>query len=97
MPNKETAFQDIFLIYSDADWAGNVDDRRSTNCYAFTLGSAMISWSSKKQPIVSLSSTKAKYRGIALATCKAIWLKKLVDLSIQIEKKIMIYYDISAT
>jgi hypothetical protein len=43
--------------YTDGDWAGNAVDRRSTSGYAFTLGSAAIAWSSKKQPTVALSST----------------------------------------
>ena len=43
--------------FFDSDWIGNLDDRRSTTRYAFNIGSRVISWSSKKQPIVSLSST----------------------------------------
>jgi hypothetical protein len=43
--------------FSDSDWAGNPDDRRSTLGYAFHIGSGVVSWSSKKHPIVSLSST----------------------------------------
>ena len=47
--------------YTDADWAGNAADCRSTSGYAFSLGSAAIAWSSKKQPTVALSSTEAEY------------------------------------
>ena len=43
--------------YTDADWAGNASDRRSTSGFAFSLGSVTIAWSSKKQPTVALSST----------------------------------------
>ena len=43
--------------YTDADWAGCSYDRRSTSGYVFNFGSAAVSWSSKKQPIVALSST----------------------------------------
>ena len=45
--------------YSDSDWAGNPDDRKSTLEYAFNIGTGVVSWSSKKQPTVPLSSTKA--------------------------------------
>ncbi len=46
----------------DVDWAGSVSDRRSTSGFMFSLGSGAVSWSSKKQPIVALSSTEAKYK-----------------------------------
>jgi hypothetical protein len=48
--------------YMDVDWAGSVSDRRSTSGFMFSLGSGAVSWSSKKQPIVALSSTEAKYK-----------------------------------
>ena len=47
------------------DWAGNATDRRSTSDFMFSLGSAAITWSSKKQPTIALSSTEAEYRGAA--------------------------------
>lgn len=52
--------------YTDADWADSVSDRRSTSGFMFSFGNATITWSSKKQPIVALSSTEAKYRGVAV-------------------------------
>ena len=64
--------------YTDADWAGSVSDRRSTSGFIFSLGSGAVSWSSKKQPTVTLSSTEAEYRGAVIATCEAIWLKRLL-------------------
>ena len=60
--------------YTDVDWASNAADRRSTSGYAFSL----VAWSSKKQPTVALSSTKAEYREAVVATCKAILLKRLL-------------------
>ena len=45
--------------YSNSDWDGNRDDRKSTSRYAFNIGTRVVSWSSKKQPTVSLSSTQA--------------------------------------
>ena len=56
--------------YTDADWAGSITDKRSTNGFMFSLGSATITWSSKKQPIVALLSTKAEYRGTIVAACE---------------------------
>ena len=68
----------------DADWSGNPHDRRSTSGYAFSLGSAAIVWSSKKQPTVVLSSTKAEYRGAVANACEAIWLKHLNEGSVSV-------------
>lgn len=45
--------------YSDADWAADLDERKSTTGYVFTLNGGAISWSSKKQPTIALSSTEA--------------------------------------
>jgi len=65
--------------FSDSDWAGNPDDRRSTTGYAFSIGSGIISWSSKKQTTVSLSSTEAEYKALCAATCEAVWLRRILQ------------------
>jgi hypothetical protein len=80
--------------YTDADWAGNAADRRSTSGYAFSIGSAAIAWSSKKQLTVALSSPEAEYRGVAVTTCEAIWLKRLLkDLHEEVFDPTEIYCD----
>lgn len=68
-----TDVSDVQLAgYSDSDWTGNLDDRKSTSRYAFNIGSGVISCSSKKQLTVSLSSTEAEYKALTNATCEAI-------------------------
>ena len=80
--------------FTDADWAGSVCDRRSTSGFMFSLGSAAITWSSKKQPTVALSSTKAEYRGAAAAACEVAWLEMLLgDLGIQVQRPVVIHCD----
>ena len=80
--------------YTDADWAGSVCDRRSTSGFMFSLGSAAITWSSKKQPTVALSSTEAEYRGAAVAACEVAWLQMLLgDLGIQVQVPVVIHCD----
>ena len=69
--------------FSDLDWDGNPDDRRSTSPYAFNIKLGVVSWSIKKQPIVSLSSTKDKYSN---ATCGEVWLRWILE-DVQEKKK----------
>ena len=63
--------------YSDADWACDVDDRKSIGAYCIYLGNNLISWSSKKQPIVAKSSTESEYRALSSASSKLSWLQSL--------------------
>jgi hypothetical protein len=65
--------------YTDADWAGDPETRRSTSGYIFNIGSGAISWSSKRQPTVATSTCEAEYRGQANATKEAIWLRRLLS------------------
>ncbi|KAK9669245.1 hypothetical protein RND81_13G119000 [Saponaria officinalis] len=65
--------------FTDSDWAGSIDDRKSTSGYVFQLGSKAISWSSKKQATVALSSAEAEYVAATSAACEAIWLRRILS------------------
>lgn len=62
--------------FCDADWASDVDKRRSCTGYIFKLGSGAVSWASKRQPTIALSTTEAEYIAMSAATQEAIWLRQ---------------------
>ncbi|XP_060181239.1 secreted RxLR effector protein 161-like [Lycium barbarum] len=64
--------------YCDSDYAGDHDTRRSTAGFVFKLGDGAISWCSKRQPTVSLSTTEAEYRAAAVAAQESTWLMQLM-------------------
>ena len=63
-----------FHAYSNADWAGNPTDRCFITSFCFMLSTSLVSWSSKKQDVVSHSSTEAEYHALADTTCELVWL-----------------------
>jgi hypothetical protein len=80
--------------FSDADWAGDVNTRRSTSGYAFQLGKATITWSSRRQATVAKSSTEAEYVALSAAASECIWLRRLVsNLGMDVTTPTTIYED----
>lgn len=65
--------------YSDADWAGDLNDRKSTSGYIFQISGAAVSWRSKKQTCVALSTTEAEYMALASALQEAVWMRQLIS------------------
>ncbi len=84
-PSKEV------LGYCDADWGGDLEDRRSTTRFVCMIRGGAISWSNKWEPTIALSATEAKYMANMQATKEAIWITKLMmDLRYMEEKKVMV-------
>ena len=81
-------------VYSDADWAGDPDDRRSTSGMLIYLGSNPITWSAKKQPTVSRSSIELEYRALATASAEVCWIHTLLkDLGIYLSQPPILWCD----
>lgn len=73
-----------FTSYMDSDFVGKIDDTKSTSRYTFHLGENLISWESKKYPIISISF--AKYVVETSTLCHAIWLRRLLNDLAHMEK-----------
>jgi hypothetical protein len=69
----------ILQGWSDSDYAGDYDDRKSTSGYIFTMGTSAICWSSKKQPIVTHSTTEAEFVSAASCACQCIWVRSILQ------------------
>lgn len=76
--------ENLIVGYSDSDWAGDRTDRKSTSGYVFKVFNCTVSWASRKQSTVSLSSTEAEYVALSVCVSEACWLRYLMyDLKIK--------------
>uniref|UniRef100_A0A1J3FNB4 Putative mitochondrial protein n=1 Tax=Noccaea caerulescens TaxID=107243 RepID=A0A1J3FNB4_NOCCA len=80
--------------YTDADWGGCPNTRRSTSGYCVYLGDNIISWSSKRQQTISRSSAEAEYRGVANAVAETVWVRNLLlEIHCPIKTATLVYCD----
>ena len=92
---KYSRLPSFFLFgYTDSDYGGDKDDRKSTFAYVFSIGSGAISWASKKQSTISLSTTEAEYRAMFVVAQEAIWLRHILkEIRYEQGGSLLIYSD----
>ena len=80
--------------YTDANWAGNIDDKKSTSRGAFFLGRRVATWTSKKQSYTSQSTVEAEHVDVAINYTNIVWIKQLLNgMKEDITEPITHYYD----
>ena len=84
-------------VFSDSDWGGDPNDRKSVGAYSLLLGPVAISWRSKKQHVTSRSSAEAEYRALADASCEILWVLNLLhDFKLSIKEPVPLFCDSKA-
>jgi hypothetical protein len=82
------------IVYTDADWVSCPDTHRSTSGYAVFLGDNLVSWSAKRQTVVSRSNAEAEYHAVANGVAEATWLRQLLhELQTPPSRCTLVYYD----
>ena len=80
--------------YTDSDWGSDQDNRKSIGAYVFRLGDSVISWKTKKQSSVALSSVEAEYMAMCQAAKESVWLTGLFeDFGINLQSPMVIFSD----
>ena len=80
--------------YTDADWAGDKTDRRSTSGYFTFVGGNLVTWRSKKQKVVARSSAEAEFRGMAHGVCEMLWIRNVLkELGFKLKQPMDLHCD----
>lgn len=94
----ERGCNDELSAYTDSDYVSNIDDCKSTSGYVFMLSGGAVAWASKKQPVVTLSSTEAEYVAAALCASHCVWMQQvLTQIGGTMSKSVKVFCDNTST
>ncbi|XP_039682861.1 secreted RxLR effector protein 161-like [Medicago truncatula] len=93
-PSKSSENMKELYGYTDADWCGGKNDRKSIADFVFFAGTTLVSWCSKKEVVVALSSSEAEYIASAMGACQVVWLDTLMlELKMKKENAVELFVD----